>query len=227
MLLCSLAPCIAATTAADALANDPVSGLTAEQAVKMGVDTFINTYEQKTQDLSTAGLCNAYLTYARLRRYINDRGAGKRTPAQQALIEHLRSCCANIEMSYIENGEASLGGGTIFRTQYAFGMIDVETTIGKVILSMEKPKPNAQGRRDAVKKLTSLLADMKNLTPPFSDDDDKASAATWKEHHQAALTRLRTEVPHLQQLMKSAPDNACVALAGFVDEASENGYEYL
>ncbi|HEY3379408.1 MAG TPA: hypothetical protein VGL77_18170 [Armatimonadota bacterium] len=218
LLLC-VGPLFAAHAESDALAKDPITGLTAEKAVELGANRFVDLYGEKTQDETTIGMCGAALTYAQLRRYINDCATVKRTKKQQALIMTVRSCCIEIMTAYINVDEASSGGGTIHRVEWASGMIEVETTLGKVILSMEKPKPDPQGRRAAAKIFTALIANLHKLPTAYADDPE--SRNSWREQHDEAMRQLRAALPKLYRLLQALPDNSCSSLARFTSAASK------
>lgn len=219
VLMLVFASYLAAQSEATALAKDPVTGLTAEKAVQLGAAKFSTFYEKKSQDsYSTVGMVNMWSTFTQLRRYVNDRAVAKRTKKQQALIATIRSYCNNIRSAYIDIEEASAGGGTMYHIFRAAGMIDVETTIGKVLLSMEQPKTNPRGRQQANKTITSLVANIRNLPKPASDDP--TAIERWRDLYNTASKRLRVTLPKLHALLKSVPDNGSVALAQFAKEAA-------
>jgi len=218
-LLACVTPLFVVADDSNTLANDPVTRLTADQAVTLGEDKFIDLYEKTTADESNVGMCNAANIFAQLRRYINDRAVVKRSNAQQLLIQQARKCCTDIITAYIEIDEASSGGGTIHRIENADGGIDVETTIGKVILAMEHPKPNAQNKTRAAKTIANLLDELPRLPKAFSGDP---AAASWKQENNAAKIKLDSALRRLQRLFKAVPDNGCVALERFASDARKN-----
>lgn len=220
VLMLVFASYLAAQSDTGLLAKDPVTGLTAEEAVKFGVDKFTDLYEKKSQDGSTTlGMVEASQTYLQLRYYINDRAVVKRTKKQQALIATIRDYCFDIATAYIDIAEASGNGGSILRIDKELEMIDIETSIGKVILSMEQPKANPQGREKAEKTLTSLITGIKNL--PKLDTDDPKEAELLRDQYNTAIKRLHTTLPKLRAILKSVPDNGRVALAKFAKDASQ------
>jgi hypothetical protein len=223
LLLCALlicvAPLFAAKPASDGLARDPVTKLTAQQAVTLGATKFIDLYEKDTQDETTAGMRSATDTYAQLRREINDRAVGKRSKAQRTLIEDARACCTDIASAYLDIDEASSGGGTMYEIENASAMVDVETALGKVILSMEKPASNPAGKQAAMKIPATLLANIKRLPSAYTDDPDTANS--WRQQHVQAVKRLKADLPRLQRLLTALPDNGSVALARFASTASK------
>jgi len=217
VLLC-LTPLFAGAKS-DALAKDAVTGLTADQAVKLGLQKYTDLYWKKTKDDSTPGICDGFDRFRRLRRYVNDRAVVKRTKAQQQAIEEARALCAEIGAAYVSVDEAACGGGTIHQVDYASEMAEVEIYVGKLILAMEKPKTSAPGRAAATKTLASLIAGLGKLPGPYTDMPEYAQQ--WKELHHEAITKLRTALPKLRHLIATVPDNGASALARFAREASQ------
>ena len=136
----------------------------------------------------------------------------------QTLIKQIRTCCTDITTAYIEIDEASSGGGTIHQTDYAGGMVYVETTIGKLILAMEQTKSNAIGKRTAIKTVAALLANIKRLPKAFADDP---ASDNLKHEHNQAVKLLHSALTRLQRLMPSLPDNGCVTLGIFCEDSSK------
>jgi molybdenum-dependent DNA-binding transcriptional regulator ModE len=218
LLFCAVPLAAAADT--DALAKDPITGLTADRAVKLGFEKFQELYGRQADAVSTAGMCEVSSTYARLRRYVNDRAAGKRTKQQRVRIGQARDLCLEITGAYTSIREAASGGGTMYRIFWAYGAVDAENTVGKLILSMEQPKANARGRAEAHRMIQSLIAGIEKLPAAFTEYPE--DAPRWKEQRGKAIKQLRVALPALQQLCKSVPDNGAFYLARFAGGARKN-----
>ena len=217
LVVCSLPSNSAADAVPDAAAKDAVTGFTAEQALAIGAVYFVDAYTSKTHDYSTTGMADAWLAYARLRRYVNDRAVLKRTKTEQQVIGQARTLCMAIAHAFVDIEEAAGGGGSVRIVQRAGIRSDVETAIGKVILAMEQPQANAKGRIRADTMLRKLIAHLDALPKASIDDPEKAKQ--WQQQRTQALTRLRADLPRLRHFLKSVPDGGALALARFAAHA--------
>ena len=200
-----------------ALEKDPITGLNADEAITLGTEKFHDLYLTKTNNETTPGECEAYDKYAELYRFINDRAALKLSSDQQTIIKKARIICSYIMEDYVDIDEACAGGGTIHQIELASGMIDVESSLYKVILSIGQPKFDSQERSKAVNIINTLVANIKSLPKASTDMPD----VDWKQERIDAINQLQSALAQLKILLQYFPDSAAIALALFSNQASK------
>lgn len=135
--------------------TEPWLGLTAEQAVRLGRDTFVERYTAAHGD-STAAMVGAQTAFGAALRAVNDAWLAKQPEAARDLAEDLRPLLADFQELCFDAGVRMTGGGTIWNPVYAGTAADVEEAVAVALGRSAPGKPVAQA--EAWKALERLEA---------------------------------------------------------------------
>ena len=123
--------------------KDPVTGLTAEEAVKMGAVSFSNRYYERTKDDSDAGMRQSALVYCALVSARNDALIAKLPTVRQQQCRKARELLYRLADVEYDAQYADAGGGTLWEIQCDDFHGDAEATLARMIPSLRNPSVNS------------------------------------------------------------------------------------
>jgi hypothetical protein len=191
-----------------AVTVDPVSGISADGAVALGSDKFVDAYQKKAGKVDESTTRAAYKAYADLRQGATDEKAHALTADALERYEKLRRMLTEINGLRFQITK-NAGGGTILQDTFATTSAQREDVLALVLtgLTQTVPKKNAKARSRA-KTLFAQAADAAGAMPEMASTDPTA-------HRSVALAkRVEDDVATIAGVAKDLPD----ATAGFVAE---------
>ncbi len=191
--------------------RDPLTGLTAADAMQMGSEKFVTRYQAKTRDASEAGTRSAQdiyslLLYTRSHLLANALPAERQGQFQQAdaLLERL------VDAHYAALA-ARDGFGTMQLDLHAAAVTVQQETLTQVLAGLQQPQANPTARHDAGTALLAVNARCAALAHSPQPPEHPAE-------FQHALQTLQQVVDELNTLLPTLPDPAAQHLAGYVRE---------
>lgn len=185
------------------------------EVLKLGLDSFMDVYGEKTQDYSTLGQKQALSYYVDCKRPVNDAEAERLGPAKLKQVNAVRDDLAKLgeavwNMRYIKEG-----GGTMWGLASVGAYAEREDFMTTLIAALALPeKKDAGARRRAnanLAKAQRLLARW-SRTPNievFGGD----SVAVQKKLYQSSVGEAQEAVAALQALIRTLPDMAAECAA--------------
>jgi hypothetical protein len=211
LMLLSLAP---AAHAQDA--EGPSFKMPCEEALKLGLDKFMNVYGEKTGDYSTAGQKQGFEYWANCKRPANDALAAeslseeRRKQVEAAREEFNKFGTALWGLKYLEAGGGTMWG-LISVGAYAEREKFMETFI-RTLAAPERRSPRA--RRQANASLARIHRWLSAANrKPFTEGSEPEQVEQDKKYYAETTKDTQDALAKLRDLLKELPDAAAARLA--------------
>ncbi len=190
------------------ITRDPVTGLTAEEALKLGSDKFVGRYQAKKKDDSEVGTREACYVYSALISTRNNLLANALPAERQWRFEQVRELLDRLLKAHFDALEARDGFGTIQLDFRADAAAEKEETLAKVLASLQHPLQNLAARAAAAKALRSAETNLTGLTHV----KELEQPADFKQ----AVQALEKVIADVKTLLPVLPDAAAKQVAIYV-----------
>lgn len=186
------------------------------QALKLGLDKFMDVYGKRTEDYSTAGQKQAFEYWVNCKRPANDALAAqslseeRRRQVEAAREEFNKFGTALWGLKYLEAGGGTMWG-LISVGSYAEREKFMETLI-RTLAAPGRRSPRARRRVNA--SLASIrrwlsAADRK----PFTEGSEPEQVEQHKKYYEETIKETEDALAKLRDLLKELPDAAAARLA--------------
>lgn len=220
-------PLLLLAFASTAYAQDerPDFKMPCQEALKLGLDKFIDVYGEKTQDYSTYGQKQAFGYWATCKQQSNDALAGER------LTEEKRMQVTAVREEFNKYGAAlwglrylEAGGGTMWGLisvgAYASRENFMESFI-KTLAQPERKSPRARQNVNAsLARIQRWLAN--GDRKPFTDGSEPEDVAQRKQGYQEAFKETGDALAKLRGILNQLPDKAASRLAAEMASETKN-----
>jgi hypothetical protein len=215
-----------------AQANDPDARpefkMPCEQALKLGLDKFMDVYGEKTQDYSNFGMKSAFAYWVDCKRPVND------ALALKSLSEERRKQveAAREELNKLGNALWSLryfeaGGGTMWSLAsvgaYAERENYMESFIKALALTERKSLRSRRAANNHLARIERLLG--ARVRQPFTDGVEPSEVAQQKQLYQETLKETRESLAQLKTIISVLPDAAAAHFAAHMAAEARNALE--
>ena len=221
LILLALAP--AAAHAQDGERTD--FKMACEEALKLGLDKFMDVYGEKTGDYSTAGQKMGFEDWVNCKRPANDALAAeslseeKRQRVEAAREEFNKFGTALWGLKYLEAGGGTMWG-LISVGSYAERERFMETFI-RTLAAPERRSPRARRRVNA-----SLARIQRWLSAPgrkpFTEGSEPEEVEQRKKYYRETIKETRDALAKLRDLLTELPDAAADRLAAKMASETRN-----
>lgn len=196
-----------------------------EQALKLGLEKFMDVYGEKTQDYSTVGQKMAFEYWVNCKRPANDALAAKLLSATYKLgvyeakrqqIDDVRETINKFGtalwgLKYLEEGGGTMWG-LISVGEYAERENFMETLI-RTLAMPERRLPRARRNANAsLARIERWLANTKRRQP-FTEGSEPEDIAQRKQSYQEIMKETRDALGALREILTALPDAAAERLA--------------
>jgi hypothetical protein len=200
-----------------------------EQALKVGLEKFMDVYGEKTQDYSTVGQKMAFEYWVNCKRPANDALAAK------LLSEDKRQQISAVREGFNKFGSAlwglrymESGGGTMWGLisvgSYAERENFMETLI-KTLAMTDSRLPRARRNVNAsLTKIQRLLEDTK-IRQPFTEGSEPDEVAQRNQTYQENIKETRDALANLRVILSALPDATAERLALKMAEEAKSALE--
>jgi hypothetical protein len=236
LILLMALPVFLLTFAPPAHAQDdqrPEFKMPCREALKLGLDKFINAYGERTQDYSTFGQKQGFEYWVNCKRPANDALAAKllSTPYNLGAYEAKRLQVDDVREEFNKFGTAlwglrylEEGGGTMWGLisvgAYAERENFMEILI-KTLAMSERRSPIARRSVNAsLSKIQRWLASDKRK--PFTEGSEPEDVAQRKQSYQETLKETQAALAKLRDLLHDLPDAAASRLAAKMASEAKN-----
>jgi hypothetical protein len=200
---------------------DPVTGLGAADAAKLGMDAFVDRYLTMigfNGDNAVSWIDRrAFYTYAELKSVWNDRQAAVLPAAQRTLYQRTSGVMARLQQAHYTLEWITVGGTMLLD----FAATDAGTRadiLGNIIDALRPPAAkDPAARAQARKDFSSALA---AVTARPATVDESSSVRDTKEYP-TQLGALSQATADAQALSQELPDTAAALLAAFTKNMAE------
>lgn len=204
-----------------------------QEALKIGLNKFMDVYGEKTQDYSTAGQKQAFEYWVNCKRPANDALAAKLLSAAYKIgvYEAKRQQVDDVREEFNKFGTAlwglkylEEGGGTMWGLisvgAYAERENFMETFI-KTLAMQDRRSPRARRNANAsLAKIQRWLAS--NDRQPFTEGSEPEDIAQRKESYQETIKETREALAKLRDILSALPDAAAERLAKKMASEAKN-----
>jgi hypothetical protein len=225
ILLAAAAPGARAQNDPDAR---PEFKMPCEQALKLGLDKFMDVYGEKTQDYSNFGMKSAFAYWVDCKRPINDALAMKRlSEERRKQVEAARE-----ELNKLGNALWSLryfesGGGTMWSLASVGAYAERENYMESFIKALAMPeRKSLRSRRVAnnhLARIERLLG--AGARQPFTDGVEASEVAEQKKLYQETMKETRESLAQLKTIISVLPDAAAAHFAAHIAAEARNALE--
>lgn len=187
-----------------------------QQALKLGLDKFIDVYGEKTQDYSTYGQKLAFGYWANCKQVANDALAAERLPEDKrqqvkaARDEFNKYGTALWGLRYLEEGGGTMWG-LISVGAYASRENFMESFIKTLALPARRSARARQQVNASISRIQRWLA--ANDRQPYTDGSEPEDIATRKQSYQESIKETRESLARLRDMLSQLPDVAASRLA--------------
>lgn len=200
-----------------------------QQALKFGLDKFIDIYGEKTQDYSTFGQKQAFGYWANCKRLANDALATerltdeKRAQVNTAREEFNKFGSALWSLRYLEEGGGTMWG-LISVSAYASRENFMESFI-RTLAIPDRKSPRARQKVSAnLAKIQRSLVNGNNRKP-FTEGVEPEDVAQRQQGYQEAIKETQDALAKLRGLLSQLPDAAASRLAAEMASETKNALE--
>ncbi len=184
--------------------SDTVTGLSAADAVALGVSEFVKQYTTKSTDATPAGIKKALDIFYQFQRDLNRTATLALPKTTQHLIGDLRGVYQSVVEANISEAEAQDQGGTLYATIRARAAANREVTLAKVIATLQTSWfVSNQGKRAFEPAFTELKNTISTLPTP-----DEQLPKVWLQRYKETHSTLLADMPKLHKILLLLPDNA-------------------
>jgi hypothetical protein len=203
----------------------PEFKMTCQQALKLGLERFMDVYGKRTQDYSTAGQKQAFEYWVNCKRPVNDALAARllseerREQVDAAREEFNKFGTTLWGLRYLEEGGGTMWG-LISVSAYAERENFMETLIKLLVVPDRK---HARARRSvnrSLLRIQHLLAS--NHRKPFTEGSEPEDVAQRTESYRETIKKTRDVLSRLRDLLQSLPDPAAARLAAKMAGETQN-----
>lgn len=187
-----------------------------QEALKLGLDKFIDVYGEKTQDYSTFGQKQAFGYWANCKQQANDAFAtkslteDKRKQVSAAREEFNKFGSALWNLRYLEEGGGTMWG-LISVSAYASRENYMESFI-KTLSLPDRKSPRARQNVNAnLARIQRWLAN--GDRQPYTDGSEPEDVAQRKQGYQEAIKETQDALAKLRALLDELPDAVASHLA--------------
>lgn len=186
------------------------------QALKLGLDKFMDVYGEKTQDYSTFGQKQAFGYWANCKQLANDALATERlTDESRQQVNTVREAfnkfgAALWELRYLEEGGGTMWG-LISVGAYAERENFMESFIKTLALPARRSARARQNVNASLARIERLLAAKDRQ--PYTDGSEPEVVTSRKQGYQESLKETEGTLARLRDLLGQLPDMAASRLA--------------
>ncbi|MDT4898029.1 MAG: hypothetical protein QOH25_3106 [Acidobacteriota bacterium] len=196
-----------------------------QEALKLGLNKFMDVYGEKTQDYSTAGQKQAFEYWVNCKRPANDALAAgrlsdeKRKQVDSAREEFNKFGTALWGLKYLEEGGGTMWG-LISVGAYAERENFMEALI-KTLAMHDRRLPRARRNVNAsLAKIQRWLAS--NDRKPFTEGSEPEDVAQRKQSYQETIKETQDALAGLRDILSTLPDAAAERLAKEMASEAKN-----
>jgi hypothetical protein len=196
-----------------------------EEALKLGLDKFMNVYGEKTTDYSPAGQKQGFEYWVNCKRPANDALAARslseerRKQFEAAREEFNKFGTALWGLKYLEEGGGTMWG-LISVGSYAEREKFMETFI-RTLAAPERRSPRARRRANAsLARIQRWLAAADRK--PFTEGSEPEQVEQNKKYYAETIKDTRDALAKLRDLLKELPDDAADRLAAKMASETRN-----
>jgi hypothetical protein len=203
----------------------PEFKMSCQEALKIGLDKFMDVYGEKTQDYSTAGQKQGFEYWVNCKRPANDALAAgslsdeKRKQVDSAREEFNKFGSALWGLKYLEEGGGTMWG-LISVGAYAERENFMEAFI-KTLAMQDRRLPRARRNANAsLAKIRRWLASKDRQ--PFTEGSEPEDVAQRKQSYQETLKETEEALAKLRDILSALPDAAAERLAKEMASEAKN-----
>lgn len=195
------------------------------QALKLGLDKFMDVYGEKTGDYSTYGMKQGFGYYADCKRADNDAHARALTTERRRQADAVREALMKLGNAAWTMQYVAAGGGTM----YALASVgayatreDYMATIIAALVKTERRQPLLRRRADASLRQAQVMLSRLSRTPKleFTGKDELANE---RKLYQDSVKEARAAIAQLQTLIAALPDAAAERTAKRIVDELDTG----
>jgi hypothetical protein len=196
-----------------------------QEALKLGLDKFIDVYGEKTQDYSTFGQKQAFGYWANCKQQANDALAATRLTDEKRRLLHTareefnKFGSALWGLRYLEEG-----GGTMWGLISVGAYASRENFMESFIKTLSLPdRKSAQARQNVNASLARIQRWLANGDrQPYTDGSEPEDVAQRKQGYQEAIKETQDALAKLRDLLGQLPDAAASRLAAEMASETKN-----
>jgi hypothetical protein len=203
----------------------PEFKMSCQEALKIGLNKFMDVYGEKTQDYSTAGQKQGFEYWVNCKRPANDAlAAGSLSDEKRKQVESIREEFNNFGsalwgLKYLEEGGGTMWG-LISVGAYAERENFMETFI-KTLAMHDRRSPRARRNANAsLAKIKRWLASRDRQ--PFTEGSEPEDVAQRKQSYQETLKETEEALAKLRDILSALPDAAAERLAKEMASEAKN-----
>jgi hypothetical protein len=196
-----------------------------QEALKLGLDKFMDVYGEKTQDYSTVGQKQAFEYWVNCKRPANDELAAARlSDEQRQQVNATRDVfnkfgTALWGLRYLEEGGGTMWG-LISVGAYAGRENFMETLIKTLALTDRK---SARARRNVGASLAKIDRWLANGDrKPFTEGSEPEDVTQRKQSYQETIRETQDALAKLRDILRALPDTAAARLAAKMASEAKN-----
>jgi hypothetical protein len=196
-----------------------------QEALKIGLNKFMDVYGEKTEDYSTAGQKQAFEYWVNCKRPANDTlAAGRLSDEKRKQVDSVREEFNKFGMAlwglkYLEEGGGTMWG-LVSVGAYAERENFMETLI-RTLAMRARRLPRARRNADAsLAKIQRWLAS--DDRQPFTEGSEPEDVAQRKQSYQETIKETQDALTKLRDILSALPDAAAERLAKEMASEAKN-----
>lgn len=195
------------------------------QVLKLGLDKFMDVYDEKTGDGSTYGMKQGFGYYAECKRADNDAHARALTVERRKQSDEVREAFMKLgnaawTMTYVE-----AGGGTMYALASVGAYATREDYMATIIAALamtERKQPLLRRRADASLRKAQAMMSRRSRMPTL-EFFSKGDRAGQRKLYQDSVREARAAIAQLRALIAALPDAAAERTAKRVVDELDTG----
>ncbi|HEX9545299.1 MAG TPA: hypothetical protein VF955_08940 [Pyrinomonadaceae bacterium] len=210
--------------------DDPPFKLPCPQALKLGLDKFVNLYGEQTQDYSTYGQKQAFSYYVDCRRPDNDKRSRGLSDAGRKQVDEGRDKLSEIGNASWSNAYILAGGGTLYGLASVGAYAEREDFMSRLIAALIKSESSQQNRSPAARRRANLalIRARKALPAPGAlalDSWSGESRAEMLSRYRSNVKEMKVAFDRLRVIVRVLPDRPAELLARQIETEISAGLE--
>jgi hypothetical protein len=206
-------------------AERPEFKMPCQEALKLGLDKFMDVYGEKTQDYSTAGQKEGFGYWVNCKRPANDALAAERLSEERrkqvnaAREEFNKFGTALWGLRYLEEG-----GGTMWGLASVGAYAERENFMETLIQALAAPERRSLRAR---RKVNNSLARIQkwlsgSARQPFTEHSEPDEITEKKKNYAETMKETTDALAQLRDILSALPDTAAELLAAKMASEAEN-----
>lgn len=193
--------------------DQPEFKMPCAEAVKLGLDKFMDVYGEKTNDFSTYGMKQGFGYYIGCKRAANNEHAGNLPVELRQQVNVIRDTLTELGSASWGNAYIESGGGTIYGVASAGALAVREDLMTSVIAGMAM-RSDGRARRRANLALRRARRALPRVSQAVGLEHwDETSRAEQLKRYRDNINTIRTSFTKLEEVIRLLPDRAADIVA--------------